>query len=209
MAFTGKAKDFPEMPLRVAATMLMFLQNPDDTPRDITGPEVVPGLEASSTPAWLWLIFPVVLFAIVLAVLFRRRAPRRRTAESQRALQRLGRLVNLQLLAKNQPERHFTLLAGILRRCVDKAFGVAATRQTTAEFLEAAALNPFLRNHLTFLTTFLTQCDIAKFAPPAACQGMGRDLEAQLRAWLLALDAGAKSQPSLDARPAASKMSDS
>ena len=179
----------------------------DDVPRDITGPEFVPADDLSEFP-WLWFTAIGICIVVVLAVWFCRPRPRRLTAR-QRAIQRLDRLNKLQLLSKNQVECHFTLLAGILRRCVEKEYGIAASRQTTAEFLSCAARNAELQRHLRFLETFLTACDIAKFAPPAAVGEIGRHLEASLRNWLNNQNDASNSPAALDAPAPLSKMSDS
>ncbi len=194
---------------RVALFVAVFARSQvgDDEPRDITGPEFLPGGDTTEFP-WLWVVgFAVLVVGVLVFWLWKPRS--KRMTAHQRALQRLDRLNNLQLLTKNQAERHFTLLVGILRRCVEKGHGVAASRQTTAEFLASAARNRDLTQHLRFLESFLNACDIAKFAPPAAVPEMGRDLEASLRDWLAGQNRASNSPAALDAPAPLSKMSDS
>jgi hypothetical protein len=167
-------------------TAFVELQGDDDIPRDITGPELLPGADPAPLTLWMWL-GPLLLIAALLiafgTMYYLKPKPRRMTA-SDRALRQLDRLQALQLLSKNQAERHFTLLAGILRRFIEKVFGITAARATTSEFLEAAARNPSMERHLSFLREFLSASDIAKFAPPAAAAAVDRDLDGKLRTWL-------------------------
>lgn len=181
----------------------------DDILRDITGPETLPE-SPFPNEAWFWLLLVVAVIVIsMIAVLFWRTPKKRRKTAGQRALEQLDRLQSLQLLNKNQAEKHFTLLAGILRRYLEKAYCLSSLRVTTPELLAAASRNTPLQKHLPFLESFLTRCDVAKFAPPVALQGLDSSLDGELRAWLLAQEADSKSRPSLDAPAAASKMSDS
>lgn len=159
-----------------------FLVAVDDVPRDITGPEIV-SIADGSVPVWIW--FLPLLLAIVPFVNWLRRRPTRQRDFVVRALEQLDRLQALQLLKSNQPEKHFTLLAGILRRYLGKALGAPAERMTTPEFLEFADRDVRLQPHRGFLTSFLNACDIARFAAPGA-YAVGSDLDAELRAWLVA-----------------------
>jgi len=218
MTFTGDAIIFDDAERAARNTMgedripmVILHQITDDIPRDITGTELVPAPDPSSPAFGLWLSLFVIVaaIAILIPLIWHRRRWTKTTTPTLRALQQLDRLQNLQLLAKNQTERHFTLLAGILRRFVQKTFGIAASRQTSREFIGHAARNQSLEKHLSFLTSFLAQCDIAKFAPPSASAQAHRNLNDEFRAWLSALNGGSKSRPSLDARRPVSKMSDS
>jgi hypothetical protein len=159
----------------------------DDVPRDITGLEISPGLSRDSPIGWgVIAAVSAVSLIVVGAVMMARRwkAKSRRGSASARALLQLRRLQSLQLLSKNQAERHFTMLAGIMRRFLEKGYGVTAARATTGELLAAAARNPMLEKHLHFLSEFLSASDIAKFAPPAAVTQIGNDLDDKLREWL-------------------------
>jgi hypothetical protein len=171
----------------VGAIVLAFvrLQVDDDVPRDITGPEAVP-VDADPDGPWGWLVALALAVAVIAAVLWAvfRKPNSRPMKASERALRQLDRLQRLQLLAKNQGERHFTLLADILRRFVEKSYGIAAARLATRELLESAARTPALEGHLAFLREFLAASDIAKFAPPATIAAVGRDLDDRLRLWL-------------------------
>jgi hypothetical protein len=194
----------------ILAFTLVRSQIGDDVPRDITGPELLPTGALDSASFWGWLL-PLVFLALIpvgfFLIRFLKSKSRRMTA-ADHALRQLDRLQGLQLLQKN-PKDHFKLLAGILRRYFERGFGVAASRLTTDEFLDRAARTPRIEGHLSFLRTFLGDCDIAKFAPPSAAFDRARDLEASLRTWLAAQNAPSNSPAALDAAAVPSKMSDS
>jgi hypothetical protein len=182
----------------------------DDVPRDITGPEWLPSADVEPIREWGWLLAAVLIAGLSIGLIASWILNRKsiRTRPIIRAIRQLDRLQRLQLLSKNQPEKHFTLLAGIARRFVKSNFGVAARRLTTGEFLEAARHDPRLEPHVSFLQYFLHECDVAKFAPPTAIADVGRDLDARLREWL-AFQTATENPPALDAFAPSSKMSDS
>lgn len=94
------------------------------------------------------------------------RTSRRRTKQlpRDRAMHLLMQLERSGLVAAKQTERYFTLLSDIVRGFLEKEYQLDATRQSTAEFLEAAKGSPKLsaeqREHLG---QFLHQCDRVKF----------------------------------------------
>jgi hypothetical protein len=177
------------VPKGTSISGIAVLQAPveEEVPRDITGLEITPELVRDTFFGWgsiaIFAAGAAIIIASVLAVRYWKTKSRRASA-SARALGHLRRLQSLQLLSKNQAERHFTLLTNIMRRFLEKGYGVAAARATTSEFLTVAARNPLLEKHLSFLREFLSASDIAKFAPPAAVSEIGRDLDEKLREWL-------------------------
>lgn len=157
----------------------------DDVLRDITGPEFLPPPPTAEVGRWIWIGIGVALalgILVLIRVLPLRRS--RKSTAAARALKQLDRLHRFQLLQKNRAERHFTLLALILRRFIDKTTDLAASRMTTAELLNAAANVQSLAPHVEFLREFLPACDIAKFAPRPAVADLDRDLDRRLREWL-------------------------
>jgi hypothetical protein len=193
-------------------TALMRFQATDDTLRDITGAEII--IPPPTTDALPWLLWSALAAAFILAVavvvrMRTRFRPARRSpvAPIRRSLTHLDRLDRLQLRSKGRNERHFTILAGILRRYIARRHGIAARRMTSSELLAVVASDSPIMDS-DFLKRFIAECDIAKFAPPAALNGHGSHLDAELREWLLRQKASNPAAP-LDAVNHPSKMSDS
>jgi hypothetical protein len=154
----------------------------DDAPRDITGPL---GMRSAVPDRLDWRLPTLVVVALgLVALVFVVRRRQRRAATPARVLEELRRLEALGLCDKGKLERHCTLLAGILRRYLDRRYGLPARRRTTEETLAAARRMPELAGDTEFLTTFLTACDNAKFAPVEAAPAEGRRLTSMLREWL-------------------------
>jgi hypothetical protein len=145
--------------------------------RDITAIEELP--PEPSWPAWL-LVVPAALAGVVLAVvvwlLRRRRLPQALPlTPEQAALCELARAEALPLACPRDVERYHTLLSDVVRRYLERRFHLPASRQTTAEFLEAMGRSPQLgAEPQALLRDFLGRCDLAKFAPvtppPAECR---------------------------------------
>ena len=155
----------------------------DDVPRDITGPEAVrPAVDPDRLD---WRLPTLVAAAIgMIGLVFFLRRRERLAATPARVLAELSRLEALGLCDKGKSERHCTLLAGILRRYLDRRYGLPARRRTTEETLAAARQMPELAGDVEFLTSFLTACDNAKFAPIELAPVEGKRLTEELRGWL-------------------------
>jgi hypothetical protein len=161
----------------------------DDVPRDITGPEAVRPVDPDRLD-WRLPTLVIVAIAMVGLVFFLRRRERL-AGTPARVLQELNRLEALGLCDKGKSERHCTLLAGILRRYLDRRYGLPARRRTTEETLAAARQMPELAGDVDFLTSFLMACDNAKFAPTATAPAEGKRLTESLRVWLQSVQAAA------------------
>jgi hypothetical protein len=160
----------------------IIARSTDDKPRDITGPEAVPVADPDRLDWRLPTLVIAALGMVGLVIFLRRRE--RLAATPARVLAELSRLEALGLCDKGKSERHCTLLAGILRRYLDRRYGLPARRRTTAETIAAARQSPELAGDAEFLTTFLTACDNAKFAPVELAPVEGRRLTESLRGWL-------------------------
>jgi hypothetical protein len=132
--------------------------------RDITSIEELPGLAGRESAWWIAAAGAGAALAGVIAWrwLRKRGAAPARSPEAW-ALIELDRLAALRLGERGKSERLATLLAGLVRRYLEKKFRVPARRQTTAEFL--AALPSGLAEQRPWLEAFLTRCDQIKFAP--------------------------------------------
>jgi hypothetical protein len=166
------------------------LTDPDiNSARDIVPIEEVPA--PAGRQRWQAL-GAAVLAALALLVLiawrFRRRAPAMSGSRSLQhaALRDLDRLIALRLPERGKGERFGTLLAGLLRRYLERKHGLPARRQTTAEFLAALEQVEHLEKHKAWLEQFLGRCDQIKFAPVNTTQAECDELSQQLRAFLTA-----------------------
>ena len=173
---TGSRRRRPRSPVHI------LTQSTDDVPRDITGPLAVRSVDPDRLDWRLPTLVVVALGMVVLVFFVRRR--QRLAATPARVLEELRRLEALGLCNKGKLERHCTLLAGILRRYLDRRYGLPARRRTTEETLAAARRMPELAGEVEFLTMYLTACDNAKFAPIEAAPAEGRRLTSMLRDWL-------------------------
>ena len=98
----------------------------------------------------------------------------------QRALQELARL---DASATADPAAYHTALSDVVRRYLAERFGLPATRQTTAEFLETVRRSGRLSaEQQALLRDFLERCDLAKFAPVGASAEECREAAALARA---------------------------
>ena len=163
-------RDDPGAPFQNAEWIDLLRSMRDGPPPDLLPP--VP-----SRVQWLpWAGLSFVASALAAAgwVILRRRRSLRSLPPHQLALQELSRLEKTSNENVNVPYYH-TLLSDVIRRYLVERYGLAATRQTTAEFLETLhSANRLSAEQETTLGDFLERCDLAKFAPvgasPEECQ---------------------------------------
>lgn len=144
----------------------------DEQARDIRGAVELPGAGTIST----WLIGLSILAATsgaaLLALWLARR--RRRAAEAAFepeppahawAMAALAQLEREGLLEQGAFEPFYTRLSDIVRRYIEKRFGLMAPERTTDEFLaEARRGDALSEGHKTLLEGFLRAADMVKFA---------------------------------------------
>jgi len=138
--------------------------------------------------AWtaLALLAALLLMGIVrLAKRVHHEAVLRRLSPRERALRELDELLSKQLLEKNRIKDFYVELTMIVRRYVERQYGVRAPEQTTEEFLSAISRNPtFPADTTARLKDFLEAADLVKFAAfepqPAATEAMVRTAQAYL-----------------------------
>ncbi len=136
------------------------------SPREAPPAELLPPLAPTPWLAWAGAATAVlVLAAVGCWIGLRPRRPRQPPPERW-ALQELGRL---DASAPADPAAYHTALSDVVRRYLADRFGLPATRQTTAEFLEAVRRSGRLADEQqALLSDFLERCDLAKFAPVGA-----------------------------------------
>jgi hypothetical protein len=165
------------------------LTQPDlKSARDITAIEELPAPPPRSFPIGTIAVSGGIAATLALLVAFglrRRRAVTRSTTPEAWATYELGRLQALKLPERGQSERFATLLAGLLRRYVEKKYQIPARRQTTGDFLAATAARPELAEHQGFLRVILERCDVLKFAPVTTTQEECERLVADLRQYVV------------------------
>jgi hypothetical protein len=131
-----------------------------DDIRGIREPKAVSG--SWGVPALL----AAVTIAACLAYVIRRWLHRSRRPQSLLETT-LRRLEGARALMRPDTARAFGVAASeLIRHYIEQRFDVAATRQTTEEFLHALPhwSNEALARHRALLTVFLQHCDLVKFA---------------------------------------------
>lgn len=138
------------------------------TPADIR-PAVRPPFKM---PAWGWaaivgVVIAAGLIAMALVALARRQRLLKlvRLTADQRANDALDRLAVDDYLARGEIKAFHEQLSSILRTYIEDRFGLHAPDRTTEEFLSEARLSPWLTPaDVVLLESFLTRCDMVKFA---------------------------------------------
>jgi hypothetical protein len=129
--------------------------------------DIAPPVDYSLLPPWLvFVIAFVVLSALGLGVWW---FMHRKKPELPAKLPREIALAELDQIRdeieKLTPYQFSIRVSDILRRFVTQQYGLPATRQTSIEFLAAAAKAPsFSPDDKSLLEDFLNRCDLIKFA---------------------------------------------
>jgi len=134
--------------------------------RDITAIETMPEIPTAEFD-WRWLVFAGCILALMVSTYVIRLVLKRRRLRShaQIALYEWQRLAGLKLVEQDRSERFITLLTMLVRRYLERQFGIAARRQTTPEFvLQLAQHRGLSSEEKAFLAEFLECSDAVKFA---------------------------------------------
>ena len=129
--------------------------------------DIAPPVDYSLIPPWLVFVITFVMLSLAgLAVWW---FARRRKPGLPPKLPReiaLGELEQIRdEIEKMSPYQFSIRVSDILRRYVTQQYGLPATRQTSIEFLTAAAKAPsFSADEKSLLEDFLNRCDLIKFA---------------------------------------------
>ena len=129
--------------------------------------DIVPPVDYSLIPPWLIFVIAFVVLSVVGLLVWW--AVRRRKPQLPPKLPReiaLGELEEIRNEINRMNPYQFSIrVSDILRRYVTQQYGLPATRQTSIEFLTAAAKSPgFSADEKSLLEDFLNRCDLIKFA---------------------------------------------
>jgi hypothetical protein len=167
--------------------------------RDIRGPKVL-------LADWLLsaLIAAVIVIALVIYGIWRWRRNRRARVLLPYEIA-LRRLEEIRALMQPARVREFSTAASdIVRSYIEQRFLVAATRQTTEEFLRDLLESPnaSLARHQSLLGDFLHQCDFVKFAAMSLNEQNMESLRESARVFILATAGPQEASPASEAHAA-------
>ena len=121
---------------------------------------------------WMWfgigLALVVAMVVVVIIVQRRRKGEEvwsQQVPAHELAYEALRRLVAEDLVKKGEIKLFYQRLSGVVRHYIENRFGLRAPEQTTEEFLTGLeAAQEFPGTYKPLLKTFLTHCDLVKFA---------------------------------------------
>lgn len=126
-------------------------------------------------------------FAVRALVRYRRIL---RMSPRERALRELGLLLARDLPGQGRFKDYYVELTMVVRRFIQRRYGIRAPRLTTEEFLEAARSNPaFTASTVKRLSTFLESADLIKFAGVQATPEIASDAAGKARDYIQSSEA--------------------
>ena len=129
--------------------------------------DIAPPVDYSLIPPWLVFVIAFVVLSLLGLVVwwFAKRRKPDLPPKAPREIA-LGELEQIRAEIDRMSPYQFSIgVSDILRSYVTKQYGVPATRQTSIEFLTAAAKAPsFSTDDKSLLEDFLNRCDLIKFA---------------------------------------------
>ena len=129
--------------------------------------DIAPPVDYSLIPPWLVFVIAFVVLSLLGLIVWwfaRRRKPEAPPkAPREIALEELEQI--RAEIDRTSPYQFSIRVSDILRRYVSQQYGLPAMRQTSIEFLTAAANAPsFSADDKSLLEDFLNRCDLIKFA---------------------------------------------
>jgi hypothetical protein len=129
--------------------------------------DIAPPVDYSLIPPWLVFVIAFVVLSLLGLVVWwfvkRRKPGLPAKAPREIAVEELEQIRGE--IERITPYQFSIRVSDILRRYVTQQYGVPATRQTSIEFLTAAAKAPsFSADDKSLLEDFLNRCDLIKFA---------------------------------------------
>ncbi len=129
--------------------------------------DIAPPVDYSLVPPWVVFVVAFVVLSLLGLIVwwFAQRRKPELPPKSPREVA-LEELEQIRPQIERMSPYQFSIRASdILRRYVTQQYGVPATRQTSIEFLSAAAKAPsFSSDDKSLLEDFLNRCDLIKFA---------------------------------------------
>jgi uncharacterized protein DUF4381 len=129
--------------------------------------DIAPPVDYSLIPPWVVFVIAFVVLSLLGLVVWwfvkRRKPGLPPRAPREIAVEELEQIRSE--IERITPYQFSIRVSDILRRYVTQQYGVPATRQTSIEFLTAAATAPsFSADDKSLLEDFLNRCDLIKFA---------------------------------------------
>jgi len=129
--------------------------------------DIAPPVDYSLIPPWLVFVIAFAVLSLLGLIVWwfvqRRKPELPPKAPREIALEELEHI--RPEIERMNPYQFSIRVSDILRRYVTQQYGVPATRQTSIEFLTAAAKAPsFSADDKSLLEDFLNRCDLIKFA---------------------------------------------
>lgn len=174
--------------------------NPDEITAELR--DIRPQVELPVPDAFPWLTVSLIVAALVLGVLvwwlIRRKKGEPAPGPATAALKELESLRTI--LGDADSERYAMAVSDVLRRYIERQFGISAVRQTTEEFLVGLASRGrgLMGGQREVLGRFLEQCDLVKFARGELGQGQRNELLEVARGFI---EQSSKDSPAPDALP--------
>jgi len=161
----GRAAEFDGGAIAVVSESVL-----DKDAKDIK--DIKPPLKLAYIPIApiVWLCAGVVAAAVALTAL---RRIRRKSELSKPPLcaphliacEELRQLLAMNLIARGRVKEYYIRISGIVRRYIERRFGLRAPDRTTEEFLAEASASGLLDPRArTLVGDFLEECDMVKFA---------------------------------------------
>jgi len=153
-----------------------MMPEPSTTPVPIH--DILPPVAFFPYPIWMVVVAGLVVLGLLgLAIwfFFLRKRPDRLTTATERAMKRIATLRGTVDTTEAYP---FSIeVSEVLRQYIEESQGLAATKQTTREFLDAMQRRTtFTAGEFEILTQFLELADRIKFARMSAGQAECREL---------------------------------
>jgi hypothetical protein len=180
----GEAQSAEWQPFPVTVETRLKNADPKQA-RDITATLDPPRTAEQVANLWLWWSVPAALAALAAAGLWLvRRHPARRTPTSaqRKAVRECDRLRAMKLAERGQGKKLVVLLAGVVRRYLERRYDIPARRQTTTELLQHIEPRRDLDQAAKrWLHGFFTQADQIKFAGAEVTAERGAALVDEVR----------------------------
>jgi len=97
------------------------------------------------------------------------------------ALRELSEIESMGLVAKGEMKEYYSRVSEVIRRYIERRYGIAALEMTTEVLLEALKAKQHSYNDISKISEFLNACDFVKFAKYQPSTSESRNLLQQAR----------------------------